>query len=206
MVFRKKGLGLMMDDKKDIKKKQIRKAVAELFAQKGFEHTTTRDIAKTTHMSNGGIYYYFDSKESLLCEILDDIFTEGLKTVKKIEQSDRSLKEKLAAIIDFHTRYFAVDMNKMKLLAEEQRKCVTPKFIKRLNKVQRDYLEVLVKILDGLKEQGELANLNTTVTAFAFFGMVHWTYRWYNPDGKVKPDTLSKTFNQIFTRGILQPV
>jgi hypothetical protein len=43
--------------------------------------------------------------------------------------------------------------------------------------------------------------------AFIFFGMVHWTYRWYNPDarGGVKPNQLGKIFSEIFLGGIIAP-
>lgn len=189
-------------NKKAQKKKEIRDIVIKLFAQKGFEKTTTRNIARAIGISNGGLYYYCESKESLLYEILDKILTEGLDAIIKIEQSDKSLKEKLVAIINLYTRYYALDINNVKLLVEEQKHCVNSGYRKKLIKKQREYFKVLVKILEGLKAKGEMADIDPTVAAFAFFGMVHWVYRWYDPDGKVKPDQLAEIYSRIFTRGI----
>ncbi len=54
---------------KEQKRKKICDIAAELFAEKGFENTTTRDISKAAGMSDAGVYYYFDSKELLLYQI-----------------------------------------------------------------------------------------------------------------------------------------
>ena len=61
------------------KRTRIIDTAAKLFAEKGFENTTTRDICKATGMSHAMIYYYFDDKESLVYEILDEILSEGLR-------------------------------------------------------------------------------------------------------------------------------
>jgi hypothetical protein len=61
---------------------------------------------------------------------------------------------------------------------------------------------VLVKILEGLKSKGEMVDIDPKVAAFAFFGMVHWVYRWYDPNGEVKPDQLAEIYVRIFTKGI----
>lgn len=184
------------------KKKEIWDIVAKLFARKGFERTTTRDISKAIGISNGGLYYYCSSKESLLYEILEKILTEGIDAIIKIEKSDKSLKEKLVAIINWYTRYYALDINNVKLLVDEQKHCMSSGYKQKLIKNQRDYLKVLVKILEGLKSKGEMVDIDPKVAAFAFFGMVHWVYRWYDPNGEVKPDQLAEMYVRIFTKGI----
>jgi AcrR family transcriptional regulator len=57
-----------------------------LFAQQGYAHTTTRQIANHAGISAGLMYHYFESKESLLqavfeycMEILSTAFTEAYR-------------------------------------------------------------------------------------------------------------------------------
>ena len=189
-------------NRKSQKKKEIGDIATKLFAEKGFERTTTRYISKAMGISNGGLYYFCDSKESLLYEILDKILTEGLDPIAKIKQGNRTLKEKLTAIINWYTRYYALDIHNIKLLVDEQKYCINSGYRQKLIRKQRKYLNVLVKILEGLKSKGEMADIDPTVAAFAFFGMVHWVYRWYDPGGKVKPDQLAEIYVRIFTKGI----
>ena len=183
------------------KRKEIRDIGTRLFVEKGFENTTTRDIARAAGISNAALYYYFDSKEELLYQALDETVSSGLKSIREIEQSNRGFSEKLSAITDIYTKYYAGDIDKMKLLVHDQ-KSLTPKHKEELDRKQREYLDVLVKLLKDLRKKGKIKNLDPMVCAFAFFGMVHWAYRWYDPKGKIKPAKLSGIFNQIFTKGI----
>jgi len=185
---------------KEEKRRLIREAAARLFSEKGFENTTTRDIAGAAGINNAALYYYFDNKEQLLYQILEEVIRNGLEKITEVEQSSLPFKEKLAQILRIHTRG-AVDFNKMKLLVHEQRS-LSPEHREELKERQRLYVGRLVKVLEQLRDRGEMADLDLTVCAYAFFGMVSWAYRWYRPEGRVKLDELSEIFYTIFTQGI----
>ena len=185
---------------KEEKRTKIREAAAKLFAEKGFENTTTRDIAGAAGINNASLYYYFDSKEQLLYQILEGVIRTGLERMTEIEQSRRPLKEKLALTLRIHTTA-AVDFDKMKLLVHDQRS-LNPGHREELKQKQSKYVSRLIAILQQLQDQGELLDIDLTVCAYAFFGMVSWAYRWYRPEGKVKLEELSEIFYTIFTHGI----
>lgn len=54
----------------DSKREQILQAALKLFAQKGFQATTTKKIARTARVSEGLIFRYFQTKEGLFEAIL----------------------------------------------------------------------------------------------------------------------------------------
>ena len=56
---------------------QLLAIAAQLFAEKGFKNTTVRDIADAAGILSGSLYHHFDSKESMVDEILST-FQEGL--------------------------------------------------------------------------------------------------------------------------------
>ena len=47
-----------------------------LFAKKGYEHTTFNDIAARLKMTKGAIYWHFESKQSLLMAIIDEMLVK----------------------------------------------------------------------------------------------------------------------------------
>jgi TetR/AcrR family transcriptional regulator len=57
-------------------KDQILKVAEELFAQKGFAGVRTHEIAERAAVNKALIYYYFESKEKLLREVLQKILFE----------------------------------------------------------------------------------------------------------------------------------
>jgi len=72
----------------EARRAQILDAAATVFAERGFHHATTKEIARVAGVSEGTIYNYFDSKDDLLSGImarlaelgtLDDELMEALK-------------------------------------------------------------------------------------------------------------------------------
>ncbi len=186
---------------KELRRNRIREIAAEVFAKNGFDRTTIRRIAAEGDISAASIYYYFDSKEDLLYQILDETMSTGLALIENIEKSNSNLQEVLIEILRVHT-LTAINFNKMKLLVHEQ-SCLKTEHREALVAKQKKYLEQLTKVFEALKMNGEMRNLDTKVCAFAFFGMVSWAYRWFDPNGKMSTQELSETFSQIFTKGIL---
>jgi len=186
---------------KENKRKKIQDVANKLFSKKGFENTTTRDIAEAAGISNASLYYYFDSKEDLLYRILHEAISTGLSKIKDVERSDQSPKEKLLVFIEVFTKYYTIHPDRMKLLGRVHNS-LAPGHNKALDDIRRDYVNILVGILEDLRKQGQILDIDTTICSFAFFGMVAWTYRWYNPKGKVKLDKLVEIVKKIFTRGI----
>ena len=70
---------------KEAKRKNIRDIAAGVFAKNGFERTTIRGIADEGEISAASIYYYFENKEELLYQILDETMSTGLNLIREIE-------------------------------------------------------------------------------------------------------------------------
>ncbi|CAM5694621.1 TetR/AcrR family transcriptional regulator OS=Streptomyces alboniger OX=132473 GN=CP975_30855 PE=4 SV=1 [Streptomyces alboniger] len=71
---------------------------ADVFAEQGYNATTVRKIADAAGMLAGSLYYHFDSKESMLEEILRTFLTElwdGYDTVLQAELGPRETLEAL---------------------------------------------------------------------------------------------------------------
>ena len=54
-----------------------------LFAEKGFRNTTVRDIADAAGILSGSLYHHFDSKESMVDEILLDVPGGAVRAVRR---------------------------------------------------------------------------------------------------------------------------
>jgi AcrR family transcriptional regulator len=50
---------------------EIRRVALELFTEKGFDATTTRDIAAVLGMNQSSLYYHFKSKEEIVRSLLE---------------------------------------------------------------------------------------------------------------------------------------
>src|SRR3954453_9867739 len=80
---------------------QLLAIAAELFASKGFRNTTVRDIADAAGILSGSLYHHFDSKESMVDEILrgflDPLFA-NYRSIVAEQQPPRVTLEALVAV------------------------------------------------------------------------------------------------------------
>ncbi|GGH44108.1 putative HTH-type transcriptional regulator YttP [compost metagenome] len=79
---------------------KIREAAKRVFLKKGFDGTTSRDIAKEADMNIALTNYYFRSKEKLFLEIFKDVLEEYFQNMLAILNKDIDIKTKISEIID----------------------------------------------------------------------------------------------------------
>ncbi len=79
---------------------RIKEAAKTVFLEKGFDGTTTRDIAQAAGINSALMNYYFRSKEKLFQSIFNDMCTLMFEGMLTIFNQPISLKEKVSAFID----------------------------------------------------------------------------------------------------------
>ncbi|GAB3775332.1 hypothetical protein GCM10028818_19330 [Spirosoma horti] len=81
---------------------RIKEAAKAVFLEKGFDGTTTRDIAQAAGINSALMNYYFRSKEKLFQSIFDDMCHLMFEGMIDTFKQPISLKEKISALIDHH--------------------------------------------------------------------------------------------------------
>jgi AcrR family transcriptional regulator len=99
-------LGLRERNKAD-KLLRIRQAAHELFTEKGYDHTTTREIARRADVGLGTLFSYATDKRDLLFLIfnaeIEQVFAEGERAARE----KTLLIDQLIAFFRFYYRFFA---------------------------------------------------------------------------------------------------
>jgi len=74
---------------------QIIEAALAFFAREGFAHARMDDIAKTTGLSKGAIYLYFESKDAIIAAILKVFFRQEMLFMLRREPSPEPIHEQV---------------------------------------------------------------------------------------------------------------
>ncbi len=184
---------------------EIHGVVTRLFARKGYHNTSMREIARGLGMNQSSLYHYYNSKEDILYTLINDAMDEALDTLEEICGAHISPHAKLNRVLSFYTDYYAGDQDRLRLLVNEQGH-LGEDYRGVLIRKERRYVHLIQSILKALADEGLMKPIPSAVAAFAFFGMVHYTIKWYHKDGPVKSGELADYFLEIFTKGIfLQP-
>ncbi|MFZ7112243.1 MAG: TetR/AcrR family transcriptional regulator [Desulfatiglandales bacterium] len=182
---------------------EIKKVIAGLFCEKGYQGTSMREIGRALGMNQSSLYHYFKSKEEILFDLMNDAMDDALKSLTETCASDLSPEEKLSEVLVFYARYYAGEQESLALLVNEMA-LLSDRHHRILLKKQRLYVELIKSILLELTKSGKMKGIDPAIATFAFFGMVHYTIKWYHKGGTVGPEALANLFVEIFTRGILK--
>lgn len=192
----------MARPKKPEKARKIKKIVARLFAEKGYHATSMREVGRYAGLNQSSLYNYFKSKEDILFHIMNDAMDEALATIEEICEMSLAPEDKLNRVLDFYARYYAGDKENLTLLVNEMQ-ALEDAHHRILLEKQRRYVALIRSILEALCDSKRMKNIHPTIATFAFFGMVHYTIKWYSKDGAISPEALAECFVEIFTKGIL---
>jgi len=80
-------------------KESIRKAAAELFAEKGYAATSTREICERAEITKPVLYYHFGSKEELYESLVQDCYNEYQRELRRASRRGRTVREKLLEVL-----------------------------------------------------------------------------------------------------------
>jgi AcrR family transcriptional regulator len=179
-----------------------------IFAEKGYEGASMRDLAKRTGTSLSGLYYYFESKEKLLYVIQQHTFSTIVERLRQQLETIHDPEARIRVFIHNHISYAVHKQDAMKVLSHED-DVLKDGFGTELAAIKREYYRIcfgLVEDLmkaDGLsagQSHGDAVGVRTAV--MALFGMMNWLYTWYKP--RVDPDAaeLARELGDILLRGL----
>lgn len=85
--------------KNNERKQELLKIAYNMFLMKGYDNTNIDDIINEAKIAKGTYYYYFESKEETLEEVINMMINDEVTSAKEILKMPISIPEKLVRII-----------------------------------------------------------------------------------------------------------
>jgi TetR/AcrR family transcriptional regulator, cholesterol catabolism regulator len=166
-------------------------SAARLFYRQGFSATTLRQIASLAKIKAGSIYYYFDSKEDLLDEVLDRGLRHVFESVKKAvkQAGTESQRRRIGRAIEAHlvalletSDFTSANIRIYGQLPEHLKKPHRP--------LRRAYAKYWDRLFLDARRAGELrADIEIIPLRIFVIGALNWTIEWFrlgNRDAVIK--------------------
>jgi len=80
-------------------RRKILETARRLFAEHGFEATTTRDIAQAAEIATGTLFNYFPTKEAIVACLASEAVADALTPFDNASRQAESLEEELFALV-----------------------------------------------------------------------------------------------------------
>jgi AcrR family transcriptional regulator len=182
------------------RKELILRSAASVFADKGFSTATVRDIADEAEMLSGSLYYYFDSKESMVEEVLVeylDLMIRSYQAAVAQADSPATAMEQLMA----HALRGLVDQREQLTILQNDWHYVRlmPGVADRHKLVEKVWLETIQQGMDAgvLRSDFDARMIYRTV-----MGATQAVIRWFDPRGKVSIEDVIAIQTAILLDGI----
>lgn len=181
---------------------EVLDATARVFHEKGYEATSIQDIADELGILKGSVYYYITSKEDLLFEVLEEVHSKALDTVRQAVDIDGDPLQKIRAYVETLSRFNAENQIRMGILLHDFRSLSEPR--RKLIVSERDlYEQILRKLIqDGQKQQIICPDIDPKMTTLAVMGMINTIYQWYRPAGKLRPAYIGAAYADLVIRAL----
>ncbi len=164
-------------------------AAAELFAVGGFAGVTMDDIGAATGISGPALYHHFDSKESMLGEMLVAISEHLLRTGEGIVAGS-SPADRLRALVAAHVE-FAVDSRALITVQYRDLVHASDADRRRVQELQRSYVDLWVAALLELQPATDPRVARSEV--HAVFGLINSTPY----SGRLRRDALAALLERM---------
>ena len=81
------------------RKKELLKVAYDMFLTRGYENTSVDGIIERAQIAKGTYYYYFQSKEQMLEEVIDMMIDSEIEMAEQIIGMDISVPQKIVGIL-----------------------------------------------------------------------------------------------------------
>jgi len=186
--------------------KEIIEVAYRLFADKGYNNTSIRDICKTMNISKSGIYHYIKSKEDLFNQVEKYVYDDFEGLFKDEEYNSLTdLKKRIQRFIHEFVRLVLANKNVVFILIERSIVQGEGEFAGECKERRDNFLNNLRRLLREAENAGmSYGDIDITVAAFILLSMITWLSMWFDPKGKINVDELSKSVSNFFVRGFLK--
>lgn len=187
---------------KPTRKEEIIRVAANLFSQKSYHDVTMDQIAEKVGVAKGTIYLYFESKENLYLEILEETYEEIESILEKEIAKKDPAPQKLRKMLMLIFKFYLENLDVLRILSRDETHLIREhyEFTEHWRvKGVRFYQKILEK---GINE-GSFRPVNTELTALIIFGLVRSVMFFYHTD-KSAGEIAEEVFSMI-SEGILDP-
>ncbi|MFC8528405.1 TetR/AcrR family transcriptional regulator [Nocardia sp. NPDC057227] len=194
------------DAAKPNRRAELLALAAGLFAERGLRATTVRDIADSAGILSGSLYHHFDSKESMVDEILRGFLDDLFGRYREIVGAGLGSRDTLEALVLSSYESFDRFHSAVAIYQTEAKRLRDSERFAYIEEYNREFRELWHQVLTAGVADGTFRAELDVELAYRFLRDTVWVaVRWYRPGGPVTVENLAKQYLTIVLDGLTAP-
>jgi TetR/AcrR family transcriptional regulator, cholesterol catabolism regulator len=186
-----------------VRQAELLAIAADLFADRGYVATTVRDIADAAGILSGSLYHHFDSKESMIDEILSTFIDQTLSSYEGVIAEGKGPKETFEGLVCTSLQSMVESRSAILIYQNEARFLAAQPRFSYLTAAHRKFEKIWTDVLKKGVKTGEFRDSIDPKLVYRLVRDTVWTApRWYRPGGSLKPEKIIDQYMAVLVDGV----
>jgi len=173
---------------------------ARLFSSQGYMRASIADLADACKLSRGALYHYFDSKEAILFAILDAHIREMIERVEAAIAAGGPTLTQFQNVIRTIVEVNAKSPHEQRVLIHDL-SFLNKDEQQAIKNLERQLVDIVTDLLVRLDAEGRIVRRTKKIYTMILFGIINYTYTWYDPEGGIGPQEFADMAVELFLHG-----
>ena len=179
-------------------------AASRVFRRLGYHQATLEDVANEVGINRATLYYYVADKAELLIAILDEPVHNMTRDLRETVAREVNAETKMRRAIEQHMKALDENYPELFVFLAENMHLLTIGRDRDIQKNAREYGNLMTAIIEEGVAAGEFRDdIDPRLAMLAIVGMMNWSHRWYDPNGRYSMHTIAKQYEALALDGLL---
>jgi AcrR family transcriptional regulator len=189
--------------RKSGRREEILQIARTLFAEKGFEAASIREIGDAAGILSGSLYYHFATKDDMLDELVRPFVLPLLKHYEVIAHSDADAPDRLRQMVNFGLQNLVQEPDLLKIVANDRKFFAKSERFSYVEEAWQDIFQIWYGVLqDGVRQGKFRSDLNLHITLRMIIELLNGTVDWFRPDGRFTIEQVIETQVELLFGGL----
>lgn len=179
-----------MESRSHEKRHRLVQSAARLFREKGYAHTTVRDLGKTVGLLSGSLFYHFDTKNDILCTVMAESIAVTFERIRHRLQYAKTPREKLLALISSDLEGLHLETKDGYYVLVHEWRNLSEENKRKILALRGEYEGFWMDALRECDEAG-LLSMDPVILRRLLNGAISWTSHWFRLDGRINLEELA---------------
>jgi AcrR family transcriptional regulator len=184
------------------KERIIREAI-DLFTERGYANTSTRELVRRLGMTKSSIYSHFSSKDEILGIIVQRAGTKVLATLNEVIEKNDDPVECLKRMIFRFVCLLEVMSKETSIFASELAQ-LPAEYKETCAEQHRQIYNLFRGKIREIEGSHFIDSNYSTLVSFSILGAINWVYRWHDDAGSLSMKDVADGIVNLVFDGILR--
>jgi TetR/AcrR family transcriptional regulator, cholesterol catabolism regulator len=182
---------------------ELQDQAATLFMERGYEATTTRQLAAHLKMQKASLYYHIATKEELLFAICKSAHEEVQRAAESAVASSVAGVDRIQTLIRAHITATLTKQNKHAVMLIDQRS-LSAEHREELRRMRASYARSIRGILREAQKIGAIrTDIEPKYLSLALSNLLNWTILWFDPSGPLSVKDFADLYCRLYLDGVV---